>query len=111
MLNGPTRSVPVLRDRSSGRTGTNRGPRSRGTVQDWVKTDIGPTFQSYKILSKNVKTKKKRISTIIKNIKKKYKKKHTNPSLPFVYKSPFRSNVISERSGKCYCKKKEEKER
>src|SRR5437764_13338354 len=53
MLNGPTRSVPVLRDRSSGRTGTNCGPRSRGTVQDRVKTDIGPTFRSYKILSKN----------------------------------------------------------
>ena len=36
-------------------------------------------------------------------------KKHTPPSLPFVSKSPFRSNVISERSGRCYCKKKKKK--
>ena len=53
MLNGPTQSVLVLRDWSSGRTRTDYGPRIRETVQDQVKTDIGPTFQSYKILSKN----------------------------------------------------------
>jgi hypothetical protein len=47
MLNGPTRSYTVLRDRSSGPDRTDRGPRSREAQQDRVKTDIGPMFRSF----------------------------------------------------------------
>ena len=47
MLNGPTQSYSVLRDRSSGPDRTDRGPRSRVTQQDRVKTDIGPIYRSF----------------------------------------------------------------
>ena len=52
---------------------------------------------------------KKKKKNVSKRSIMKLLKKHTPPSLPFVSKSPFQSNVISERSGRCYCKKKKKK--
>ena len=52
---------------------------------------------------------KKKKKNVSKRSITKLLKKHTPPSLPFVSKSPFQSNVISERSRRCYCKKKKKK--
>ena len=47
MLNGPTQSYSVLRDRSSGPDRMDRGPRLCVTQQDRVKIDIGPIYRSF----------------------------------------------------------------
>src|SRR4051794_9785154 len=57
----------------------------------------------------SVTARKKKKKNVSKRFITKLLKKHTPPSLPFVSKSPFQSNVISESSATFYRNKKKKK--